>query len=259
MGRILTPSSLVAPLVGSLTDALIPVVDGDGGPAPFPVNAVTFDGTNDMLTRADLVGISDGKKLVFDTFLNANSLAATSSLYATEGNRIFIRLNTNGSARIRAQSSGGVTLLDGTTAAGVISTGAGWQSLQIGIDLDNEPDSKIYVDNVDVTPTWTKFLNSDDIDFSRSIHVIGDIAVPSQRYNGDLSETYFATEFLAFATDANREIFVTSDNKPAQDLTSRTPLIYLTNPFATWHINAGTGGNFGVTGALTEAATSPSD
>lgn len=261
MVRVFDPSSIAAPLVVKLTDTLIPTGDGDGGaPGPFPVTAVTYDGTSDRISKgSDLSSNSDGKQFVFSCFLNANDLTGNAALIANEGNRFLIKINANGSVEITGKISGGGTKIQGTTAAGVINTGPDWQSLWMSLDMANEPDSTVWVDNIEVTPTWDTFSDGTVIDFTRDAWAVGDTTVAGLKYDGDLAEVYFHREFVDGIVQANRELFITADNQPAADLTSRSPLIYLTEPFATFHQNAGIGGDFVQTGALTEAATSPSD
>lgn len=72
--------------------------------------------------------------------------------------------------------------------------------------------------------------------------------------------------YLDFSVEANRRLFINASGKPVHPITPRAALgdpAILLHGYGTlpqdWHRNAGTGGGFTVTGALTVGASSPSD
>lgn len=82
-------------------------------------------------------------------------------------------------------------------------------------------------------------------------------------FDGALAEVYFAPgQFLDFSVTANREKFIDGGSPvnlgaDGSTPTGVAPLIYLPNRAATVNINAGTGGNFVINGAPTDASTTP--
>ncbi len=77
-------------------------------------------------------------------------------------------------------------------------------------------------------------------------------------FNGLLSEFFFTDQLLDLSNPANLLKLRTAGGKPANlgltgsTPTGTTPRIYLHNPYSTFQTNVGTGGNFTVTGALTD-------
>jgi len=84
--------------------------------------------------------------------------------------------------------------------------------------------------------------------------------------NCEIADLYLNTATsLDLSSTANRRKFISAEDKPV-DLgsdgstpTGTAPLIFLSNPTATWQNNLGSGGNFNENGALTDAGDSPSD
>lgn len=83
---------------------------------------------------------------------------------------------------------------------------------------------------------------------------------------GNVADFWFAPgQFIDFSIEANRRKFIGADGKPV-DLgsdgsapTGAAPTIFLSGDDAGFATNRGTGGAFTLTGALTNASTSPSD
>jgi len=109
-----------------------------------------------------------------------------------------------------------------------------------------------------------------DIEYNGSTHSrIGSRmnTSPGNWLNGDLSELYFTNEYLDISVQSNRRKFITSGLEPADlgtdgsDPTGTAPLIYFSGVASTWNAgtNAGSGGDFTMTGAVTDSANEPVD
>jgi len=84
------------------------------------------------------------------------------------------------------------------------------------------------------------------------------------KVDGDYSEVYFSSEFIDLSVPANLEKFI-KDGKPV-DLggdgsspTGTSPLMYFSGNSAAWNsgVNKGTGGNFTMTGSVTDSTNEP--
>lgn len=241
--------------------------DPGGGVAAYTAVASDFDGTNDYLRRSsDLTGNADAKQGTLSVWLNLEGGDGLGlAIYETTGDTVRIDRLTTDIFSIRAENSAGTRILDITTVA-TYTTANGWLNLLASWDMAVAGARHIYVNDVaDLTEiTFT----DDTIDYTVAEHnVCSKGAGAGRLWNGCMSELYLnMAEYLDLSVTANRRLFITADGKPV-DLdeddgskpTGTAPIVYLNNPFGTFEQNKGTGGNFTVTGALTECASSPSD
>ena len=241
---------------------------GAGGAPEIPVNAVYFDGSNDWLTRGDvLTGAVDNKlALISLWFFFQDDVAAAQTIYrmGPSGQVILTRasdLKLEG--RFRSAASGSVWDF-GTTAT--FPTAGGWTHCLIAVDAANSI-TQIFIDDAAAALDSSGFVER-DIDWASSvIHFLVGVAttVPGSISNVFLAELYVTNEFLDISDESNRRKFISSGGKPVDlgsdgsDPTGTAPLIYLTGATATWHVNKGSGGGFTEVGALTDASSSPSD
>jgi hypothetical protein len=77
-------------------------------------------------------------------------------------------------------------------------------------------------------------------------------------YNGRLSNVYLDYTYRDLSITANRRLFITADLKPAAGQAALNPILYLpmSNP-TTVGTNAGTGGNFTLTGTIARSGRGP--
>jgi len=239
---------------------------GGGGGGGAIVNAVNFDGTNDYLTRgASLTGAVDGKEVTVSywmkvaadgptlTVLN-NPTASASVLASRNGNnKAIVQFNT---------SAGGIAWYIVPTQTTKIVDG--WVHVLASGSTATSV-SSMYIDDVLVVPSDSGMVADALIDFTKSEWFVGAAVTTASKFNGDLAELWFDDVFIDLSVVANRRKFITSTLKPVNlgsdgsTPTGTAPLIYLSGDTATWHTNKGTGGGFTENGALTTAATSPSD
>ena len=113
----------------------------------------------------------------------------------------------------------------------------------------------LYVDGVNVLDKQNSTTGT--IDFTRTNYSVGAEVNGNSKFNGDIAELYFTTEFIDLSTHTNRLKFLAADGTSA-DLgadgstpTGTQPILYLANPFGTFQNNLGSGGNFTENGELT--------
>ena len=251
-----------APIIAAVIE------EGGGGAPPFPVNAVNFDGTNDNLDRGgDLTGSVDGVNLLLSTWFNMlGGDGVAQYMYDQENSHIILLRESTNKLKFRIRSPVPTTLWEIITDA-LYTTVAnvGWHHALIALELDASPVAQIYIDDGAAPVTVLETLIAGTIDWTEIDHNIGATHIPSLRLNGDLSEFYLTNEYLDISIEANRRKFISAAGKPV-DLgadgstpTGTAAKVFLSGDTVSWHTNKGTGGGFTEVGALTDAATSPSD
>lgn len=229
------------------------------GAAGYPVPAVNFDGTNDYLTRgAGMTGAADSTMCTGSFWIKGN----TGELFQGDLTR-FRALCSVSVFRLRGRGTTGTNILeyDGATT---LSTSA-WQHVLFSYDLSDTGKRHVYINDVTDGGAWTTYTNATQ-DFTESDYAIGANTGGTSKFNGDMAEFWFEDGvYIDFSNSANRRLFISAAGKPVnlgttgQTPTGSSPLIYLHNSLATWETNLGSGGGFTENGALSAAATSPSD
>jgi hypothetical protein len=233
--------------------------------------AASFDGTNDYMTRgAGLTSAVDGKLLTLSFWLRKQGsdgvtervVAGFGAVGASSAN-IFTRCakqSTNAMALV-GENAAGTVILNIASSANTFEVADGWVHFIASVDLTDTAKRHIYVDDVSdlVVTTYT----NDTLDLTLADWAIGADADGGTKLTGDLAEVALWGAYIDLSVTANRRMFIDASGKPvnlAQAITTLgTPLIYQKGPAASFATNNGGGGNFTVTGALTDAATSPSD
>ena len=239
--------------------------------------AVYFDGSNDALSKAsELSGLSDGKVGTFSAWIK----------FDATGDSEFNTIVENGFSskfRIRREDGGEFRITGGTSAGGLgstlllqttndITSADGWVHILASWDLANTT-GHLYVSDVDdlgsntlvnATLDYTKaewWAGSNDPDATSAF------AYP---FTGDIADLYLnLTEYVDISVEANRRKFINDDGKPVflgadgSLPTGSAPIMFLSLAdsavVSTFATNKGTGGDFTITGTLTESSTSPSD
>ena len=104
-----------------------------------------------------------------------------------------------------------------------------------------------------------------DKDYDEADIGIGGEPDGSTLFDGDLADLYFTNEYLDISVEANRREFIDASGKPVDlgvtgtNPTGSQPLLFFSGDTSSWHTNKGSGGGMTEVGALTDAATSPSD
>lgn len=244
-----------------------------GAPAggPYAVNAVHFDGTNDYVSRgAALTGQVAHAAMIGSVWLlpgvDGSRITVGRSRQATETSRPWevTREADNKLKVVVRNSANNVRCHWESTDAHVIA--GGWVHLLFGINLVASPVAEFYVNDVaDAAPIIGP--TTDDIAWDTITNCfLGANTSAGEMWNGDMAELYLNNgEYLDFATEANRRKYIDASGFPVElgatgaTPTGTAPIIFQEGATAAWHTNKGTGGGFTETGALTDAATSPSD
>ena len=231
----------------------------------YSASASKFDGTNDyMLRGGDLTGNADGKagSAVFWVDMNGGDAASQFVYHSTGGTFSILRLSSN-TFRIRGENSVGTEILNITTT-NTLTASDGWTCILVAWDLASASSGRLYFGDTDEYNETT--YTNDTIDWTRTDNfALGAHLTGADQMNGCLSEFYLTNEYLDLSIAANLQKFRTTGGQPEDPSsdgstpTGTSPLIYLPNAFGTFQTNAGTGGNFTVTGALEACASSPSD
>tara|TARA_R110000796_G_C14522142_1_gene431010 strand:- start:399 stop:1154 length:756 start_codon:yes stop_codon:yes gene_type:complete len=237
-----------------------------GGVAPFTYDAVTFDGTNDYLTRgADLTGNVNGKSGLISAWLKTDSNSANRSIWraTTADAEIEIYRRSDNKVWVTFQDTGQHRDIFYKSGTSLVSAD-GWVHWMFAWDTAAGV-SEMYFDGVQDSPSLDTNVN-DTLDYTNNNHHFFASTSGAQKWDGDVSEFYITlNETLDITSSTNRAKF--SDGSPVSlgadgsGPTGNSPIIYLhideeetANNFAD---NAGTGGGMTVNGALTTAATKP--
>ena len=111
-------------------------------------------------------------------------------------------------------------------------------------------------------------LTDDSIDYTVADWAIGGQASGGTLFNGCLAEFYFVLEYIDLSVATNRAKFISTNDRPVSiGLTGSFPtgtaaIVYQHlddgEAVANFAVNAGTGGDFTITGTLATGSTSPS-
>ena len=140
-----------------------------------------------------------------------------------------------------------------------------WRHVLLSWDLTSTSKRHFYVDDVSASPTWNPYVNQAQDWTTGDRWVVESIGTPALEAV-ELADLWFDEQtYLDFSQAANRRKFISSAKKPVYLGTDgalpvgAAPLVFLSGDVSAWHTNKGTGGGFTEYGALTAAATSPSD
>lgn len=220
-------------------------------------NAATFDGTNDYLDRgADLTGNADADSGTVVYFFKRAAVGSNMYLYQNGGERFSVRFSSGNIIFVEGKNTSGVEILDLRSSA--LSDTTNWHSLLCSWDSSNE---HLYIDDADDLTVVTH--DAGDIEFTRPNHGIWALANGGNKFDGDGSIVWVNFgQYVDFSVEANRRLFVSSDNKVATNLAASTdgdigslgqPIIFLNSAVPDYESNLGTGGGFTENGTLVSA------
>lgn len=239
-------------------------VGGGGGGSVFTANAVNFDGTNDFLDIAGaLSGAVDNKTGLFSFWLNFNGGNGISQqiLIGGDSDISFLR-RTDDKIVFTLRDAANLIVWQAITTT-TFNDLSGWMHFLLSLNA-GLPARHIFVNDILETVT-SETTNDTTINWDGVVGAIGATAAAANKIDADMAEVYFTNEFLDISVEANRRKFIDLDGKPV-DLggdgsvpTGTVPLVFQSGATVFWHTNKGSGGGFTENGALTDAATSPSD
>lgn len=234
------------------------------------VDAADFDGANDYMTRgAGLTGAVDSKSGILSAWIRIDGGDGTDMVIAA-GNpaRVDVTREIGNRIEIQVRNSAGTGILDIRTV-GTYTASATWLNVLSSWDLASAGARTLYVnDQADLSQlTFT----NDTIDYTgMTDFAIGASASGTVKFNGCFAELFFAPgQYLDFSLVSNRRKFISSTGKPVylgadgSVPTGAAPLVYLhlddAETVANFATNAGSGGDFTITGALETGSSAPSD
>ena len=239
------------------------------GVSAFTAEAVDFDGTTDRLDRLALSGISDGKEFTFScwAYINDNNLYQSLLSFTTNTTptwKVLFRVGTASTAarfEILARDSSQNLAVNFNASAQPLTLGA-WNHLMCAVDSANG-NIKVFVN--DVQDTSTPLTNANYNSNYTAPVSIGYRRTLIDYVDGDLSDLWFDNNYLDITVESNRRKFISATGTPV-DLgsdgstpTGSQPPIFFTGAASVWNAgtNAGSGGSFTMTGAVTDSTYEP--
>jgi hypothetical protein len=228
----------------------------------FKVGAVTFDGSNDYMSRAAWSGTNSSNELLVSYWiLNNGDGVDDTHIGGTDGRHNIIWTSDTWYTGMYASSNARIARISSSTSP---AADTDWHHILFSY---NAGTPYLYIDNANVLVD----TESSDavIDFDLALNTIGSNASAATLLDGDLAEFYYNPgTSLDFSDAANRAKFAV-DGKPiflgldGSLPTGSAPVLYLHQDAgeapANFKDNKGTGGDYTITGTLTTAPTSPTD
>ena len=206
-----------------------------------------FTGASENLTKsADLTGNADSKEFTLSVWIKVDSWTTATIIKVANG-YFNLKPNVNGTAQLLGANASGTYVLKIDFADGVLPEGS-WFHLLVSVDLTSTSNRYVYVNNAAVSPTYTTYTNT-EIDFTRTPHKIaGDTLTDVQ-----LAHLYLDYTYRNLSTESNRLLFYNTDGAPTAGQADLNPILYLPmDGSSALGVNAGTGGDFTVTGSPSE-------
>ena len=236
---------------------------GSRGGGTYSMQLVTFDGTNDYLTKSSgLTGASHSKQCTFVVWADIdNADFQQAFILGPIGGYAglwFARNDTN-KLHVRGLTSTGNDVVIALSTSDYLST-AGLKCFMVSIDAATSTLQVYDGDSaVDMgTPTWD--LPDTALGFVAADTVpIGARNDGVSKFSGKLGDLQLIIgTALDLSIESNRRKFIDASGNPVNPADNGlTKTILLSGAFASWHTNDGSGGGFTVTGALADGGTYP--
>ena len=235
------------------------------------VDSADFDGTNDYMTTAGaLTGEADGKSGTLSAFIRLDGDDASfQNILRNRGGTnppgFSFGRNASNDFSINGRNAAGTLILQLDSSASY-AAGATWYHVLASWDLANGL-GHLYVNGVSDLDAST--LTDDTIDYTLGTWAFG--AEPTvNKFNGCAAEVWFAmnvyTDFsipyyrAKWASVGNKPVYLGTDGSAPN---GTAPILYFhladAEAVANFATNRGTGGDFSITGTLTDGSTTPSD
>ena len=233
----------------------------------YTTDAVNFDGTNDALSIAgEPTGMSDGKDVLFSCWVKKAADGSFQILFNFGGSVQQVTYFTSGNKLVTQwRGVGGGGILGTWTSNTTINVASGWTHILYAIDAANTT-FQCYFDDVADSASYS--VTNNVIDWTLTNYRIGNYYNGSLKLNGDLADFYVTNEYLDLSVESNRRKFIDASGKPV-DLGSDgstptgTAALFFHKADAVTpdniRLNVGSSDDYVVTGAFTNASSSPSD
>lgn len=253
-GLLFVPAIVTTKTIAqSLRDPVYVALAKTSAAAGYTANASTFDGTSDYMTRgADLTGLADGQKGTISLWIKYNGGNGSYQRILYRNGAFVVLDRTSGDKfMLQCYDSGSVKRLD-LTSVNTWNSASGWIHLFLSWDMATAGARHLWVNGVDETSVTTFTVGSTLAYSGSSNWGFGATDTGSTKCNACISEPWISfTNY--WEPSANITKWRTAGGKPTGNnvIDGVTPIIYLPNEYSTFQTNAGTGGSFTVTGALT--------
>ena len=240
--------------------------------ASFAAKAVTFDGTNDYMTRgADFTSNSDGKQGILSFWIKYNGGDGDNQcpIWSDSGPTHLCRRDNHNEYYVYFRAASLANRI-GIVSNSEWTVSDGWHHVLSSWDAA-VPNVHLYINGSDDEDTGYPTIKVDDtLDYTLADHHFMADNNGSQKVNADVAEFYMAfNQYVDITQASNRLKFRTADGKPA-DLgadgsaaTGSAPTLYCSvregDAASVFGTNKGTGGGLTITGSLAIASSSPSD
>jgi hypothetical protein len=239
---------------------------------PFKARAVRFDGTNDyMALGGGLPTAADSKRMTGSLWLRkqgadgadedvVNNIVGATTAYCR------LRKGSTNRFVFQLRNTAG-TIICSLSSSTTLTVANGWQHVAFSVDLADTGKRHIYLDDVSDLAVITTYTD-DTADFTVDNWAVGATTAGANKYDGDITDLIlWPGVYFDLSVEANRRKFIDAAGKPVDPGPYGTrpglgvPALFLRGPANSFHQHKGTGGSWGftLTGALAEAATSPSD
>jgi hypothetical protein len=227
--------------------------------APYTINAVEFDGTNDYLSQGGLT-FPTGQKTASGSMWVRKNVTGDMFLVFNDSYRFGVWLPGDGRFQLTASNSNPTGILD-CSSNDVALNDTDWHHVLWSFDLANSSNIHMYVDDVDIGTVGCFVYTDDTYTMPGNVDINRDAG--GGHYDGDIADLWidFGT-YIDFSIASNRELFY--NNGSPVDLgsdgstpTGSAPEIFFSGATDSWHTNKGTVGGFSENGALTTASTAP--
>lgn len=160
-------------------------------------------------------------------------------------------------------SAGSVILRRKTLSGGAFSfiVANGWMHFMASWDLAAGV-CRVYINGANAEDSESAVTTDDTLDYTQSDWAFGAFQDGTQKMNACVSEFYLNMAEFADLSDYSTRTRWYNDGavnlgSDGSTPTGTAPIVFLKNSSATFHINAGTGGDFTVTGTLTACSDTP--
>ena len=222
--------------------------------------AVNYDGASDFAARgSDLTGSSASKQITVSTWFLRTTDGNVDVFLASNSSSYDLRFTSSNYFQFSLEDNTGtvIAMFLSTTTFTADST---WHNLLVSVDLTDTGKRHIYVDGVSVSGSWTTYTNS-TIDFTTINHSVG--ALSSGGFKAGISLSQLWMDFgvyIDFSSESNRDKFYVSGKAPdlgadGSEPAGSSPILYAPNgdpSTSTDDGNEGTGGNYTMSGAVTD-------
>lgn len=224
----------------------------------YAANATRFTTTTDILSRGS-IGSTDGTVGLISFWIKFNAgSGANKIIFTSSGGDFIIQKLASDAVRLTIYDTTATLSVNITSTATTLANGS-WHHVLVAWDSASSANCNFVVDGVAGTTINTRISATLDYTWPSWFFSID----AANGLDADVCEVWIApNEWLDITSPANVQKFRSASAKPVNlgstgNLpTGNQPWVYFKNPFSSFGVNSGSGGNFTVGGTL-DLATPP--